>query len=118
MKLRFRGNSLRLRVNQKEVEALALGDVLKEAVEFPGHTALSYVLKANGASEPQAAFAQGSIQIAAPRTMISDWASGDEIGLYFTLATDTEPLKIAIEKDLVCIDGPADENDPNAFPRC
>jgi hypothetical protein len=118
MKLRFRGNSLRLRVNQREVEALASGDVLREAVEFPGNTELSYILKTNGAAEPQALFAQGSIQIAAPRAMISDWASGDEIGLYFTLATETEPLKIAIEKDLVCIDGPADERDPNAFPRC
>jgi hypothetical protein len=43
-----------------------------------------------------------------------DWARGDEIGFYFVV----EPgLKVAIEKDLECVDGPEEEKDPDAFPR-
>jgi hypothetical protein len=117
MKLRFRGNSLRLRVNQKEVDALASGRVLKETVDFPGNTTLSYLLKTAAAGEPQALFAEGSIQITTPRVMISGWAASDDVGLYFTLPTGNSPLQIAIEKDLVCIDGPPGEVDPDAFPR-
>jgi len=117
MKLRFRGNSLRLRVNQKEVEALAAGSVLKEQVDFPGSTSLSYSLKSEAAAEAQAIFTQGRIQIHAPRALVADWAGSDDIGLYFTLPTGAQPLTISIEKDLECIDGPIEERDPNAFPR-
>jgi hypothetical protein len=117
MKLRFRANSLRLRVNQKEVEALAAGDVLTEGIQFPGGTTLSYVLTTQAATEPRAHFANGSIQIAAPQALIVAWAASDDIGLYFSLLTGADPLKIAIEKDLECMDGPVEEKDPDAFPR-
>ncbi len=117
MKLRFRANSLRLRVNRKEVEALAAGHVLKEQIAFPGGTALTYVLKPESSAEPQAFFENGSIQIAVPRPLIANWASIEDIGIYFTLITGAEPLKIALEKDLACIDGPLEEIDPHAFPR-
>jgi len=117
MKLRFRANSLRLRVNQNEVQRLAAGEVLREKIDFPGNSALSYVLKSDPAADPQAFFAQGSIQISAPKVLVADWARSEEIGIYFTLTTGAEPLKISIEKDLECIDGPVDENDASAFPR-
>jgi hypothetical protein len=44
MKLRFLSNSLRLRVNQKEVEKLAAGMELTERVTFAGGATLTYVL--------------------------------------------------------------------------
>ena len=117
MKLRFRANSLRLRVNRREAEALAAGEVLRETIEFPGNTSLAYILKPGSTTEAYAAFADGDIQISAPRTQIESWANGDDIGLYFTIPTNAEPLKVAIEKDLECLDGPVEEKDPNAFPR-
>lgn len=49
--------------------------------------------------------------------MLTHWIGGEQIGLYFTLPTGAGPLKIAIEKDLICIDGVEDEKDPYAFPR-
>lgn len=117
MKLRFRGNSLRLRVNQAEVQTLSTGGVLKEQVEFPGTTFLSYILKAGSGADPQVFFSEGEIRIAVPRLLITNWAVTEEIGLYFTLPTGGKPLKVSIEKDLECVDGPVEERDPNAFPR-
>ena len=117
MKLRFRGNSLRLRLNQNEVTALASGESLTEEIRFPGNTSLAYALKTNRGDDPQAFFTNGSIQIAAPHSLVLDWANSDEIGLYFAIPTSAEPLTIAVEKDLVCIDGPVEEIDPLAFPR-
>jgi hypothetical protein len=117
MKLRIRANTLRLRLNQKEVEKLAAGEVLREAIEFPGSTSLSYLLKVAQAAEAQAFFEAGRIHIIVPRVQILHWAENDELGIYFQLPTGAEPLKIAVEKDLVCIDGPAEEQDPLAFPR-
>lgn len=117
MKLRFRANSLRVRVNQKEVQKLAAGEALEEQIEFPGNSALTYVLKPCPADDPQAFFVQNSIEIVAPRTLVTEWAQSEEIGLYFALPTGAKPLKIAIEKDMECINGPEDESDPDAFPR-
>jgi uncharacterized protein DUF7009 len=108
MKLRFRSNSLRLRVNQKEVEDLAAGVELVEEVNFAG-AKLAYTLVA--AKNNSAQFDGERIRV---RAALADWARGDEIGFYF----EVEPgLKVAIEKDLECVDGPADEKDPHAFPR-
>jgi hypothetical protein len=117
MKLRIRANTLRLRLNQKEVERLAAGDVLQERIDFPGGTSLSYLLKVASAAGAEALFEGGRIHINLPRTPIVSWAHDEELGIYFSLPTGAEPLNIAIEKDLVCIDGPPEERDPLAFPR-
>jgi hypothetical protein len=115
MKLRFKGNTLRLRLNQTEVMLLADGATLKEAISFPGDTSLSYQLAP--AHTSAASFTGNVIKIAIPRENISAWAKGDDIGLYFDFSAASEPLRVAIEKDLECVDGPIEERDLDAFPR-
>jgi hypothetical protein len=117
MKMRFRKNSLRLRVNRPEVENLAAGGALEERVDFPGSARLSYVLESSSAPAPEASFQDGVIRISAPDWQIKDWARGEAIGLYFHLADEHAALKVAIEKDLECVEGPAEERDPDAFSR-
>ena len=111
MKLRFRKNSLRLRVNRQEAEMLAAGTELVEQVTFGDGVALSYVLVPTLDANATAELKGQVIRVTAP---LGDWARGSEIGFYF----EVEPgLKVAIEKDLECVDGPEDEKDPHAFPR-
>jgi hypothetical protein len=117
MKLRFRQNSLRLRVNQREVEGLATGEALKEHVEFPDNTQFGYVLESAPSTLPQVEFKAGTIRVAIPPAEIRKWASTDAVGMYFELPANGSVLKLAIEKDLECIDGPESERDPDAFPR-
>ena len=117
MKLRFRNNSLRLRVNRPEVENLAAGGSLEERVDFPGSDRLSYVLEVSQESVASASFRNGTIRISAPDWQVKDWARGDAIGLYFQVASDGGALKVAIEKDLECVDAPAEGRDPDAFER-
>jgi hypothetical protein len=119
MKLRFRKNSLRLRVNRPEVENLAAGGALEERVEFPDGARFGYVLESCAAPTPSASFRDGLIRVAAPEWQVKDWARGEAIGLYFHVGgTGTDrALRIAIEKDLECLDAPPDEHDADAFPR-
>ncbi len=117
MKLRTRQNSLRLRLNRKEVDELAAGTALQEEIRFPGSTKLVYVLEPFNQGSASASFVDGIISIAAPGADIREWAHSDAIGIYFNLMADGSPLKIAIEKDLECLDGPEEERDPNAFSR-
>ena len=111
MKLRFRKNSLRLRVNRLEVEKLAAGQELAEGITFAGGATLRYVLTPCTGPCGTAQFDGWAIRVSAP---LGDWARNDEIGFYF----EVEPgLKVAVEKDLECVDGPEEEKDPHAFPR-
>lgn len=117
MKLRFRKNSLRLRVNRHEVANLASGATLEEAIVFPGDARLVYMLERSDAKEAEASFTAGVIRILAPQHGVSEWATTDQIGMYFEVGANGSALKIAIEKDLECLDGPLDERDPDAFAR-
>lgn len=117
MKLRFRNNSLRLRLNRREVETVASGSALEERVAFPASGSLVYILDADAQFEPEASFREGIIRISAPPSELKQWAGSDGIGLYFELAANGSVLKIAIEKDLECVDAPPEERDPEAFPR-
>ena len=62
-------------------------------------------------------FKAGVIRVALPAEDLNSWASTQEIGLYFELPANGNVLKIAVEKDLECLDGPPEESDPDAFPR-
>jgi hypothetical protein len=117
MKLRFRNNSIRLRVNRHEVEGLASGVTLEEQIHFPGDARIAYILESSGEETPDVSFSQGIIRVAAPQSKLKDWASSDAVGIYFELPTESAALRVAIEKDLECGDGAPEERDPDAFPR-
>ena len=117
MKLRFRSNSLRLRVNRREVESLSGGSVLREQVHFPGDTQLAYLLAKSSVSSPEVHFAQGVIRVAIPSDHVENWASSDDIGMYFELPANGSFLKVAVEKDLECNEAPVEERDPDAYSR-
>jgi hypothetical protein len=122
MKLRLRGNSVRLRVNQREVAALAAGRALSEGVRFPAGNSFIYTLEPSSASTPEVSFRDGIICVKAPDSTLREWAANDSIGLYFDLPGHDLPghgssLKVTIEKDLECVNEPAEERDPYAYPR-
>lgn len=115
MKLRLKENTLRLRLNQTEVRALASGKVLEQHVQFPGDVRLSYTLRTG--SEASANWANNTIEVRLPASQTAAWSSSEEIGIYFEVSTAHEPLRVSIEKDLECVDGPPEEYDPDAYPR-
>lgn len=117
MKLRFRANSLRLRLNRNEVAALADGKSLEESVAFPGGATLSYRVFMAATAFASATFSSGVISVALPADSVGKWSQADEAGLYYQLDTAAGPLKIAVEKDLECVDAPEEERDPLAYPR-
>ncbi len=86
---------------------LAAGTELMEEVKFAG-ARLTYTLR----SGPNAAAFDG--QQISVTAALGNWTRSDEVGFYFV----AEPgLKVSIEKDLECVDGPENERDPDAFPR-
>ncbi len=113
MKLRIRGNSIRLRLNQPEVESLKTQGVCRDRTEFPNGVVFSYSLIVDDKVEvPKAEFENSSILIKIPSQTAQKWLSSDEeIGIY----SSDKDLKITVEKDFRCL-MPRGEEDEDAFP--
>ena len=118
MKLRLRGNSLRLRLNQNDVAELASGRKLIETLTFPGGANFQYTLVMGDSSlDASAQLVASTIAVTLPAERARRWAAGDDVGIYFELPAGDSVLKVAVEKDLECLDAPVDERDPFAYPR-
>jgi uncharacterized protein DUF7009 len=118
MKLRLRGNSLRLRLNQNDAAELASGRTLVETLTFPGGANFQYTLAAPESSiDASAQLVASTIAVTLPEERVKHWAAADDVGIYFELVAGDSVLKVAVEKDLECLDAPPEERDPFAYPR-
>jgi len=109
MKLRFHGNSLRLRLNRTEIARLAETGSVEHTVTFATGQTLSYGLE----SGPQAAatFQDGRIRIVIPAEDARRWIETDQTGIENSVGG----LKFLVEKDFECIHK-ATPADADAFP--
>lgn len=121
MKLRFTPSSVRIRLNQSEVAKFMNSGQLSERVEFPGPTATAFVYSLRFAGELETGSAHiinGELQVMVPQGQAKSWANdAKEVGLYYTQGSQGgQTLRIAIEKDFQCVDGPPEDRDPAAYP--
>ena|SRR5271165_762992 len=121
MKLRCKPNSIRLRLNQKEVAQFVQARELVDRIEFPGPEPTALIYRLQFGSKPGSSavrFAKGELTITVPGDQASAWADRkDEVGLYYSHeVAGGRSLRVMIEKDYQCIDGPADEVDPAGYP--
>jgi hypothetical protein len=115
MKLRIRGNSIRLRLMQGEVEQLKLKEQIEERVTFPGGESLIYRLAL--ADVLYATLAHHTLQVDIPRKEALEWIYSEEISLEEqTLDANGAELRILIEKDLQCLTERVGEDESDAFP--
>ena len=104
MKLRIRGNAIRLRLKRGEVESLAAGEKLVEETKFPG-SVFSYSLELSDNEDMMASFEGGQIVITMPREIIPEWADTDLVSLYTEQKLSGDGLlEILVEKDFTCLE--------------
>jgi len=116
VKLRIRGDSLRLRLTRAEVRSLRETGSVTEAVNF-GPSVLHYELRRAEVDAPTARFEGDRIVVSLPRAQANAWAEGDAVGIAATqaLAGDAS-LALLIEKDFQCLAPREGEQDVDAFP--
>ncbi|MEJ7710718.1 MAG: hypothetical protein WKF84_12830 [Pyrinomonadaceae bacterium] len=111
MKLRIRGNSLRLRLNRRDVERFIETGTVEESIRFGvgEHERLTYALESSAQAAVVAArFEGGRITVILPLYDALKWAQKSEQISFmgeqqFGAAMGAEPLKILIEKDFACL---------------
>ena len=114
MKLRLQSNSIRLRLKRGEVEQLAATGRVEEKIIMgnePGDV-FTYVLESSRAIPTlQATLGKQGLLVQVPAKKVSQWATGDEIGIEAIVPLENEKqLQVLIEKDFACLNGPEEQN--------
>ena len=119
MKLRIKGNSLRLRVTPSEVKQLLHDGAIREYVQLTANSKdrLTYsVVSSLSALTTTVAYQLGNIAVSVPQIELERWAGGDDVGVYAEVALGGgQMLSVAIEKDFACLDLSDAENE-DTFP--
>ena len=118
MKLRIRGDSLRLRLVRSELDRLLTHGAVEEAIHFPGGQALRYRLETHPhAPNVSARLETGLVSIALPKAAAEAWGASEQEGLAAEVPLDSGTLRVLVEKDFPCNVTRPHEDDRDAFPR-
>ena len=114
MKLRIKGNSIRLRLSKKDVATLHDEGMVADRTSF-GKNTLRYVLKqTDTATALTASFDNNDITVFIPASFVAGWPDNDIVGTDARMPlTGTDSLYILVEKDFVCLDETTEDQSDN-----
>ncbi|MFK8016944.1 MAG: hypothetical protein AB8G17_16065 [Gammaproteobacteria bacterium] len=103
MKLRLRDDTLRLRLQQQEVEQLGNGDSVEAHTPLQ-NAGLTYRLTPTNASSISATLEQNALAIGVPQAVARAWANSDQVAIKADIESkDGATLSVLIEKDFQCL---------------
>jgi hypothetical protein len=119
MKLRIKGNSLRLRVSRSEVAKVLKGERVAETIQFASDAAarLTYALE----REPSVTmltvrYTAAEITVFIPADQALTWCLTDQVGIVENISLGSQgSLDLIVEKDFACLDL-SDEDNQDTFP--
>jgi len=119
MKIRIKGNSLRLRLTQSEVTQFGESGVVSDSLHFPGSDSmqLTYTIERGASESINVDFAGNEIKLSVPEQLANNWTSTEQVGFEQKLPlNDGEQLLVLVEKDFQCLKPRANENEVDNFP--
>src|SRR5579871_3655197 len=118
MKLRIKGNSIRLRIARSELERLLRRErIVEELYLAPGSEGVfRYVLAvAEQVDAVSVTYQDGLLNVRVSPERLLIWNREEEVGIYSSLQTGHESLlEVLIEKDFACLDR-SDEDNVDTF---
>jgi hypothetical protein len=115
MKLRIKGNSIRLRVSRSEVARLLADECLEETIYFaPAPDArLTYALEQEPSlTSPAVRYAEKRVVILIPADQASTWGVTNQVGISEIISLGAlGSLELLVEKDFACLDRSEEENE-------
>ena len=119
MKVRMRGDSLRLRLSMSETQMIGAGRSVIENTTFPDGSVMSYVLSVEG-DRVSAGIAlnqgQHQLSIKVPLKLAERWSHSTDVGLGGGERLNVDGLQILIEKDFDCVSPRSGDKDIDTFP--
>jgi hypothetical protein len=119
MKLRIKGNSIRLRVSRSDLANLAECGAIQDEVHFSGRPRDAWIysiVRSQALSVPTVEFEERQVRVVIGNEDVRRWLSTEEVGIYFSLGIGVNGmLEVALEKDFACLDR-SDEENSDTFP--
>ena len=119
MKIRIKGNSIRWRLTQTEVENVDAGQIVQETVPFgKGQSSFRYALYADSETDKiLATYVDHTLRIGIPPQQVKQWAGTDQVGLEENIVwEDGTTLHVLVEKDFQCLHRRPAEDESDNFP--
>jgi hypothetical protein len=116
MKLRIRGNSLRLRVSRTELLQIAEQGSAEDSIRFAPGTEWRYGIDVKPAGAVAAQFAANSLRVVLPKARVEQWLDDREVAIEGEQPIGNgETLRILVEKDYTCLAPRTGEDDADLF---
>ena len=116
MKLRIRGNSLRLRVSRTEVLRVAEQGSAEDSIRFAPGTEWRYGIEVRPGGDVAAQFAANSLRVVLPKARVEQWLDDQEVAIEGQQPIGNgEILRILVEKDYACLAPRTGEDDSDLF---
>jgi hypothetical protein len=114
MKLRIKGDSLRLRVSRSELDRFLRGERIEDTIHFSSEpeAKLTYSLE-NAAYDASTGirYSAGHVTVLLSKDHVGTWSGNDQVGIYTSVGIGSEnSLQLVIEKDFACLDRNDEEN--------
>ena len=115
MKIRMKGNSLRLRVGRSELARFLEGGIIEETIRLGVSPEASFTysleLASPGSTATRVRYAPCDLAIVVTPAQAALWRRGDQVGIYTHVDVGTaKALEVVVEKDFACLDGSDSDN--------
>ena len=118
MKIRIKGDSLRLRISRSEVARLLAGDCLEETIHFAPEACAKFTYALQQESKvgmPTVRYTENRVAVVIPADQANKWGVTDQVGIAEDISLgDLGSLELLIEKDFACLDR-SDEDNHDTF---
>ena len=119
MKIRIKGNSIRIRLTRTEVAKLCEEGIIRESTQFPSGSFTYEVVLTEKQEMLHASFEDNCIRFYLPKKLSENWPDNEIVGFeeWLSLANDNS-LHLLLEKDFQCLEVRSeDESDQYPNPK-
>ena len=114
MKLRIKGNTIRFRLTQTEIDSIRNGSV-EDKTDFPGGSSLIYKIQKGSSFDCE--FRNGEVIISVTSNVIEDWTNSSQVSIDNSITlNDGSQLEISLEKDFKCLTVRPKEDETDMYP--
>ncbi|TRX56116.1 hypothetical protein FNH22_17205 [Fulvivirga sp. M361] len=115
MKLRIKGNTLRLRLSKTEVDEVSHKGMTSDTISFPTGR-LIYTLAGGDDESLNASFKDSEIRIVVPGHVMKEWAITDQVGFSGQISlADGQEMSVLVEKDFQCSMNRPEEDESDLY---
>lgn len=116
MKLRIKGNTLRLRLSKSEIAKIGSEGYVEDAIGFGGNARLKYAMQVSDTPLLSASLENCVITVHLPKALANIWVETEQVGFEIHQPLDNgESLYILVEKDFQCLTTRPNEDESDNY---